>query len=105
MSNVDPRTFGWRRPRTLDGRRYPLELREFEAYDDVILAALAEIEPATFDDIVARLDDRRASAALSGWVTSAQWRGLIEVDRSIPRRGPWTYSLAPRGRGQHTQAA
>jgi hypothetical protein len=105
MSNLDPRTLGWKRPRTLDGRRYPLHLREFEAYDDVILAALAEVEPATFDDIVVRLDNRRASAALSGWLTSAQWRGLIEVDRSTPRRGPWTYALGPRGRDQHARAA
>jgi hypothetical protein len=105
MSNLDPRTLGWKRPRTLDGRRYPLHLREFETYDDVILPVVAEIGPATYDDIEARLDDRKTSAALSGWVTSAQWRGLIEVDRSTPRRGPWTYSLGPRVRGRHTRAA
>jgi len=105
MSNLDPRTIGWKRPRTLDGRRYPLHLREFEAYDDVIVAVLGEIEPATFDDIVARLDDRKTSAALSGWITSARWRGLIEVDRSTPRRRPWTYSLGPRGRSRHTGVA
>lgn len=105
MSNLDQRTLGWKRPRTLDGRRYPLHLREFEAYDAVILTVLKEIEPATFDDIVARLDDPKACAALSGWVTSAQWRGLIEVDRSTPRRGPWTYELGPRGRSQRARAA
>ena len=105
MSNVDPRTFGWKRPRTLDGRRYPLYLREFEAYDTAILAVLAEIEPATYDDIVARFDDPRTCAAVSGWVTSAEWRGLVEVDRSTPRRRPWTYSLGPRGRGQDARAA
>jgi hypothetical protein len=105
MSNVDPRTLGWKRPRTLDGRRYPLHLREYEAYDTAILAVLAEIEPATYDDIEARLDDRKTSAALAGWVTSARWRGLIEVDRSTPRRGPWTYELGPRGRSQRALAA
>lgn len=105
MSNVDPRTFGWKRPRTLDGRRYPLHLREFEAYDTAILGILAEIEPATYDDIVARIEDRKVSAAVSGWITSARWRGLIEVDRSIPRRIPWTYSLGPRGRRRNARAA
>lgn len=105
MSNVDPRTFGWTRPRTLDGRRYPLHLRDFEAYDDVILAVLAEIEPATYDDIVARVDDAKARAAVSNWLTSARWRGLIEVDRSTPRRGPWTYALGPRGENRRTRAA
>ncbi len=105
MSNLDPRTLGWKRPRTLDGRRYPLHLREFEAYDAAILAVLSEIEPATYDDIEARLDDLKTSAELSGWVTSAEWRGLIEVDRSTPRRIPWTYALGPRGRGQDARAA
>jgi hypothetical protein len=105
MSNVDPRTFGWKRPRTLDGRRYPLHLREYEQYDAVILAVLAELEPATFDDITARLEDPKACSALPGWLTSARWRGLIEVDRSTPRRIPWTYELGPRGRGQRALAA
>jgi hypothetical protein len=105
MSNLDPRTLAWKRPRTLDGRRYPLNLRVYEAYDDVILPVVAELEPATYDDIEAQLQDRKTSAALAGWVTSAQWRGLIEVDRSTPRRGPWTYSLGPRGRSERTRAA
>jgi hypothetical protein len=105
MSNLDERTLGWKRPRTLDGRRYPLHLREFEPYDTVILAVLAEIEPATYDDIEARLDNPKVAAELSGWVTSAEWRGLVEVDRSTPRRGPWTYSLGPRGGRQRTRVA
>lgn len=105
MSNLDQRTLGWKRPRTLDGRRYPLHLREFEAYDTVILAVLTEIEPATYDDIVAGIDDPKARAAVSTWLTSARSRGLIEVDRSVPRRGPWTYTLGPRGRNQCMDAA
>jgi hypothetical protein len=105
MSNLDPKTLGWRRPRTLDGRRYPLHLREFEQYDDLILPVVAELEPATYDDIVARIDHPKVAAAVSGWVTSARWRGLIEVDRSTPRRRPWTYSLGPRGRGLGARAA
>jgi hypothetical protein len=105
MSNLDPRTIDWKRPRTLDGRRYPLHLREFEAYDDVILAVVAELEPATYDDIEARLDDPKVAIALAGWVTSAEWRGLVEVDRSTPRCRPWTYSLGPRGRGNDARAA
>ena len=105
MSNVDPRTFGWKRPRTLDGRRYPLELSELEQYDDVILPVVAELEPVTYDYIEARLDHPKVAAELSGWVTSAEWRGLVEVDRSTPRRIPWTYSLGPRGRIKHARAA
>lgn len=105
MSNVDPRTFGWKRPRTLDGRRYPLHLREYEQYDDAILPVIAELEPVTYDYIEARLDDPKAAIALAGWVTSAEWRGLVDVDRSTPRRIPWTYSLGPCGRGQQTRAA
>jgi hypothetical protein len=105
MSNLDPRTLGWKRPRTLDGRRYPLHLREYERYDDVILPVIAELEPVTYDYIEARLDDPKVAAELSDWVTSAEWRGLVEVDRSTPRRIPWTYSIGPRGRMQHGRAA
>jgi hypothetical protein len=105
MSNLDPRTLGWKRPRTLDGRRYPLHRSEDERDDDVILPVIAELEPVTYDYIEARLDDPKVAAELSDWVTSAEWRGLVEVDRSTPRRIPWTYSIGPRGRMQHGRAA
>jgi hypothetical protein len=105
MSNLDQRTLGWKRPRTLDGRRYPLHLREYEQFDDSILPVVAELEPATFDELIVRLDDPKARAALGGWLMSAGWRGLVDQDRNPRRRGPWTYVLGPRGRTGHPRAA
>ena len=104
MSNLDQRTLGWKRPRTLDGRRYPLHLRQYERFDEAILPLVAELQPATFDDLVARIDDPKARSVLGHWLMSAGWRGLVDQDR-IPRRGPWTYVLGPRGRADDPRAA
>lgn len=95
MSNLDQRTLGWKRPQTLDGRKYPLHLRQFEAYDDLILPLVAELEPATFDDLSIRIRDAKARAWLPYWLTSAEWRGLIER-RDPSSRRPQTYVLGSR---------
>jgi hypothetical protein len=94
MSNLDPRTIHWKRPRSLDGRRYPLFLREYEDFDGVILPVVAELQRATFNEIADRLD-WKAAYSLSHWLMSAEWRGLIE-SRDPTQHGPMTWVLGPR---------
>jgi hypothetical protein len=103
MSNLDPRTINWKRPRTRDGRRYPLYLREFESFDAAILPVVAELQPATFDEIADRVDWEPAYA-LPYWLLSAQWRSLIE-QRDPTERLPMTYVLGPRAAVRLAHAA
>lgn len=95
MSAVDPRTLHWKWPRTVDGRRYPPHLRVYEQFDAQLLPLLAQLGEATFDDLSIRVTDRRARAALPRWLTSAEWRGLVER-RDPSRAAPRTYVLGPR---------
>lgn len=94
MSNLDLRTIHWKRPRSLDGRRYPLFLREYEEFDEIILPIVAELRRATFNEIADRLD-RKSAYSLSLWLMSAEWRGLIE-SRDPTEDGPMTWVPGPR---------
>lgn len=104
MSNLDQSTLGWKRPKALDGRRYPRHLEQYERFDRVMLPLVAELQPATFDDLSVRLDDPKAQAGLSRWLTSAEWRGLVER-RDPARHRPRTYVLGPRAAPRSTRAA
>jgi hypothetical protein len=104
VSPLDPRTLGTDTPTTLDGRRYPEHLREFERYDGELLPLVQEGGAVTFDDLVTRIGDRKVRAILPRWIASAQWRGLIERHDG-PGRKPWTYVLGPQGQSQTPHAA
>jgi hypothetical protein len=104
VSPLDPSTFGTRSPRSLDGRSYPEHLRAYERFDDVLLPVVASHEPATFDDLSIAIDDPRLLASLSRWLTSAEWRGLIQrLDAAA--RAPRTYGLGPQAPAQLHHAA
>lgn len=104
VSPLDPRTLGTDTPATLDGRRYPEHLREFEIYDSEILPLLDERDPLTFNALSLLVTDPRAQAMLPLWIASAMWRGLIER-KDDPARGPRAYVLGPQGRAQLPHAA
>lgn len=91
-------------PRSTDGREYPRHLRAFERFDDIILPAAARLPSFTFDQLAAAITDHRARAWSPGWLTSAEWRGLVE---RCPDRddSPYTWRVTPRGRGAVRTAA
>jgi hypothetical protein len=104
MSPLDQRTLGWKSPKSLDGRKYPAHLRLYEQFDSVVLPVVAQLEPATFDDLSMRIEDPKARAALPRWLASAEWRSLVE--RHEPSaRGPRTYVLGSRARVDPWRAA
>lgn len=93
---LDPSTLGSETPRTRDGRSYPDHLRPYEVYDEQFLPLVGELSDPTFDDLSVSVEDPRARAILPRWLSSAEWRGLVERrDPSItaPRR----YVLGPHG--------
>lgn len=83
-------------PRTKDGRTYPSRLKRYEAFDEAFLPVFREASRSvTFDDLIERVDDRRARAAAPSWIDSASWRGLIKPVR--PRHGrPMAWRAGPR---------
>jgi hypothetical protein len=93
---VDPSTLGTASPRTLDGRVYPDHLRAYEQLDDTLLPVVADLAPATFDDLSIAIEEAGARSALPRWLASAEWRGLVErVDASMG--APRTYALGSQG--------
>lgn len=97
MTLLDPSTLDSPNPRTRDGRRYPEYLRAYEQYDPVLLPVLAETEPATFDQIGDAVGEAKARSVLPHWLSSAEWRGLVER-RDPAKHLPRTYVLGQRAR-------
>ncbi|HWT91523.1 MAG TPA: hypothetical protein VN238_00865 [Solirubrobacteraceae bacterium] len=93
---VDLSTLDSGTPRSLDGRVYPEKFRPFEAFDEEMLSRAANLPKFTFDDLAAELDNWKALHALGHWMTSAEWRVLIERVPPDPQR-PWTYRVTQRG--------
>lgn len=83
-------------PCSPDGRAYPEKLRAFEAFDEEMLSRAATLPKFTFDDLAAELDNWKALHALGWWISSAQWRRLIERVPPDPRRS-WTWRVTERG--------
>lgn len=96
MSPIDPSTLDSDTPRTTDGRTYPDHLRAYESFDRSLLPLVADLQPATIDEISVAIEDPKARAALPRWLSSAEWRGLVER-RDPTTHGPRSYVLGPRG--------
>jgi hypothetical protein len=94
---IDPATLDSDTPRSLDGRSYPEHLRAYERLDQDLLPLLELLSPATFDSFVAQIIDGCQRAAALRWLSSAEWRGLVER-RENNMRGPRRYVVTDRGR-------
>jgi hypothetical protein len=81
MSNLPPRTSP-RETTSSDGRRYPEHLRVYHKYDELLMPIVSELQPASFDQLSAAIEDREIRAVLPSWLSSARWRGLVEIDSS-----------------------
>jgi hypothetical protein len=100
---IDPATLDTETPRTLDGRDYPEHLRAYEGLDSEFLPILEQVGPATFDDFVAHITDGSQRADAQRWLTSAEWRGLVEHwENGV--RGPRRLAVTDRGRSRLTPA-
>jgi hypothetical protein len=97
VSVLDPKTLGTDTPRTLDGRSYPGRLRQYEQYDDDFLPHVRQRRPVTVNELLATVPDQWRKAMLDSWLSSAEWRGLIE---RVPEARPWAYVLGPVGRAK-----
>jgi hypothetical protein len=91
----NPPATGRETPSARDGREYPENLREYHAYDEQLLTLLQRLQPATFDDLSLQLD-QDTRAALPNWLSSARWRGLVELDES-EQGGVRRYVVTPQG--------
>jgi hypothetical protein len=90
-------------PRALDGRNYPEHLRAYERLDSELLPILERVGLATFDAFVAHIADGHQRADAQRWLTSAEWRGLVE-HRENGARGPRLLAVTDRGRSRLTPA-
>lgn len=94
---IDTKTLGTQTPKTLDGRSYPQYLRAFEQYDEQLLAEVGRLEEPTLNRLAVEAPSPHVRSAVSPWIASAEWRGLIErVDAAEPV-GKRRYRLSGRG--------
>jgi hypothetical protein len=85
-------------PRALDGRTYPSYLRAFERYDAELLARVAELGEPTLNQIAQATHSAKVRSAVSPWLSSAEWRGLLERVVADDLAGKRRYRLSDRGR-------
>jgi hypothetical protein len=104
MSPLDTASLDTDTPQTTDGRQYPEHLRAYHKLDADLLPKLAEMAPATFDDLSIAVDDPQIRAALPHWLASAQWRGLI-ARANTSAGSPRTYVLGPKAQTHLASAA
>ena len=98
MAPIDPQSLESGTPRTFDGREYPGELKQYESYDAQLLPLVLDLG-SDFEkealDALARQELGHDGVLIARWMSSAEWRGLIErTDRSMA--APRTYRTTPR---------
>lgn len=94
---IDTRTLGDKTPKTLDGRSYPNYLRAFERYDEVLLEQIEKLEQPTLNKLALEAADPKMRSVVSPWLSSAEWRGLIERVEAEEMAGKRRYRLAKAG--------
>jgi len=94
---IDTKTLGTQTPKTLDGRTYPTYLRTFERYDGQLLAEVRRLEEPTLNRLAVEAPSPQIRSAVSPWVASAEWRGLIERVDTAELVGKRRYRLTQRG--------
>jgi|GEM_PF-3405264 len=81
----------------MDGRTYPPYLRAFERFDEQLLSQVRGLEEPTLNRLAVEASSPKVRSAVSPWIASAEWRGLIErVDAAEPV-GRRRYRLTDRG--------
>jgi hypothetical protein len=100
---IDAKTLGTQTPMTTDGRSYPPYLRAFERFDKEMLTQVRELGEPTLNRMALAAESPKLRSAVSPWIASAEWRGLIErVDVSEPA-GKRRYRLTELGAEKLTE--
>jgi hypothetical protein len=94
---IDTNTLGTQTPTTVDGRTYPPYLKAFERYDADLLAKLQELDEPTLNLLALEAPTAQLRSAVSPWIASAEWRGLIERIDATELVGKRRYRLTGRG--------
>lgn len=95
---IDTNTLGTQTPETLDGRTYPEYLRVFEDYDKQFLSSVERLSEPTLNALAVEASSPQLRSAVSPWVASAEWRGLIERVDPDELAGRRRYRLTDRGK-------
>ncbi|MET0304765.1 MAG: hypothetical protein ABW196_00875 [Solirubrobacterales bacterium] len=93
---IDTKTLGTQTPETTDGRKYPSYLHAFERYDEELLAKIKQLERPTLNKLALEAPDAKTRSAISPWLSSAEWRGLIKRVEAQEMVGKRRYELTPR---------
>lgn len=94
---IDTKTLGKQTPKTTDGRSYPTYLKAFHRYDDELLAQIKQLERPTLNKLALEAPDAKMRSAISPWLSSAEWRGLIKRVEAEEMAGKRRYELDRRG--------
>lgn len=97
---LDMKTLKEGTPRALDGRTYPSYLRHFEHYDPELLKRVEELEEPTLNQLAVAAATPKMRSAVSPWISSAEWRGLIERVKADQMAGTRRYKLTKLGEKQ-----
>jgi hypothetical protein len=82
---------------TEDGRTYPPYLKVFERYDAEFLTEVQELKEPTLNSLALKAPTSQLRSAVSPWIASAEWRGLIERVDITKLVGKRRYRLTKRG--------
>lgn len=94
---IDTKTLGTQAPMTEDGRSYPRYLKAFERYDGDLLAKVRDLDEPTLNRLAMEVPTSQLRSAVSPWISSAEWRGLIERVDAAELVGKRRYRLTEFG--------
>ena len=87
-------------PRALDGRTYPDYLEHFKDFDDELLGQVEELGDPTLNQLALNAADAKMRSVVSPWLSSAEWRGLIDRVKADEMAGTRRYKLTALGKKQ-----
>jgi hypothetical protein len=85
-------------PRAEDGRTYPDYLQHFEDFDDELLAQVEQLGQPTLNQLALNAADAKMRSVVSPWLSSAEWRGLIDRVKADEMAGTRRYKLTSLGK-------
>jgi hypothetical protein len=95
---LDTKSLKEGRFQAVDGRTYPDYLRPYERFDGDLLAKVAQLREPTLNQITQSADSPRQASAVSPWLSSAEWRGLLDRVDEDELAGKRRYRLSSLGR-------